>query len=290
MRLSINLTDYSWPVPPQNLWDRLGDLAESADEAGIDTLWVADHLIQADPNSTPDSEMLEAYTTLGFLAARTRRIRLGTMVSAVHHRHPALLIKAVTTLDVLSGGRAWLGVGAGYHEQESKDMGLALPPVAERFERLSETLELAHQMWAGDHGRFIGSHHQMERPVNSPQALQRPRPPILVGGMGETKTLRLVAAYADACNLFDIPDGGQTITRKLSALARHCAETGRPYQEIDKTISTRTEPGESADQLIERCAHLAEAGITHVVLITAGPWTDKAITTLAATIPELERL
>ncbi len=282
MRLSLNITNYSWPEGPPRLRARLGQIARAADEAGLDTVWVSDHLIQADPNSTPDAEMLEAYTTLGFLACQTERIRLGTMVTAVTYRPPSLLVKAVTTLDVLSGGRAWLGIGAGYQEDEAHAMGLPLPEVAERFERLEETLRLALHMWAGEDTAFEGTHYRLARPVNRPNSLQRPHPPILVGGMGERRTLRLVAQYADACNLFDIPDGGRTVTHKLAVLARHCKEVGRAYDEIDKTLSTRLQPGESADAFARRCAEFAALGIDHLVVIVAGPWSEDAVATLAA--------
>jgi F420-dependent oxidoreductase-like protein len=276
MRISLSITDFSWPG---TLRDELERVVRAADEGGLDTVWVSDHLLQAAPGSAPDSEMLEAYTTLGFLAAKTERVRLGTMVSAATFRPPALLIKAVTTLDVLSGGRAWLGIGAGYHEEEARAMGLPLPPVPERFERLEETLQLALQMWADDRSPFAGRHYRLERPVNSPPALQRPHPPILIGGMGERRTLRLVARYGDACNLFDIPDGGATVRHKLAVLARHCEEAGRPYGEIEKTISTRLTPGESPEALVERVRAL---GIEHLVFITAGPWTVDDVATLQA--------
>jgi F420-dependent oxidoreductase-like protein len=287
MRISINITDYSWPG---DLSAALERLVVVADEGGLDTVWLTDHLIQAAPGSTPDSEMLEAHTALGFVAAKTRRVRLGTMVAAVTYRPPAMLIKSVTTLDVLSGGRAWLGIGAGYQEDEARAMGLPLPPVAERFERLDETLQLARQMWSGDSTAFHGRHYVLERPVESPQPLTRPRPPILIGGAGERKTLRLVARYADACNLFDIPDGGETVRRKLDVLTRHCEGLGRPYEEIDKTISTRLEPGESAESFAERCAQLATLGIQHAVVITAGPWTEDGVATLAAAASAVREL
>jgi F420-dependent oxidoreductase-like protein len=274
MRISLSVTDFSWPGPTRELAAGLAEVARDADEGGLDTVWVADHLLQADPNSRPEAEMLEAYTTLGFLAAQTQRVRLGTMVTGVTFRPPALLIKAVTTLDVLSGGRAWLGVGAGYQQDEARAMGLDLPPLGERFERLEETLRLAVQMWAGDTSPFQGKHYRLENPASSPGPLTKPRPPILIGGMGERKTLRLVARYADACNLFDIPDGGRTIRHKLDVLAGHCNDLGRDYDTIDKTLSTRLEAGETANQFAGRCANLAALGITHVVLITTGPWTS----------------
>jgi F420-dependent oxidoreductase-like protein len=291
MRVSINVTNYSWPGGPGRLGAELGALVRTAEEVGVDTVWVSDHLLQADPTAAPgDTEMLEAYTTLGFLAAQTRRVRLGTMVTGVTFRPPAVLIKAVTTLDVLSGGRAWLGIGAGYHGEEAEAMGLPLPPVAERFERLEETLQLATRMWAGDDAPFTGRHYRLQRPVGSPPPLRRPHPPVLVGGAGERRTLRLVARYADACNLFDIPDGGRTVTHKLEVLARHCQEVGRPYEAIEKTLSTRLETGESAGDFVTRCRAAGAMGIEHVVLITPGPWTAEPLATLGAAIPTLEKV
>lgn len=181
MRLSLNITNFSWPGGPTRLAAELGRIARQADEGGLDTVWVVDHLIQAEPGTDPTQEMLEAYTTLGYLAATTSRVRLGTMVTAVTFRAPALLVKAVTTLDVLSGGRAWLGLGAGYHQAEADMMGLPLPPTAERFEHLEDTLRLATQMWSGDETAFAGAHHRLARPLNSPNPITRPHPPILIG-------------------------------------------------------------------------------------------------------------
>jgi F420-dependent oxidoreductase-like protein len=288
VRVSINVTNYSWPGGPQDLGPELVRLVRAADQTGLDTVWVADHLLQADPTAAPDdTEMLEAYTTLGFLAAHTQQVRLGTMVTGVTFRPPALLVKAVTSLDVLSGGRAWLGIGAGYQEDEAQAMGLPLPAVAERFQRLEETLQIAARMWAGDDAPFVGRHYRLQRPTSSPLPSQRPHPPVLIGGAGERKTLRLVAQYADACNLFDIPDGGRTVRRKLEVLARHCDEVGRPYGAIEKTLSTRLEAGESAGSFIGRGAAAAALGIQHLVVITSGPWTDQAMATLAAAIPAL---
>ena len=279
--ISISITNYTLPGGPAGLRTHLGEIAEVADAAGIDTLWVADHLMQADTMSAPTDEMLEAYTTLGFLAGRTERVRLGTMVTAVTFRPPSVVIKAISTLDVLTGGRAWFGIGAGYQQGEAAAMGLPMPPVAERFERLEETLRLAHQMWAGDAAPFEGKHYQLTHPVNSPKPTRRP--PILVGGAGERRTLRLVAQYADACNLFDIPDGGKTVRHKLSVLAEHCAAVGRPFANIEKTIGTALIPGESLDDFTRRCAALAELGAEHISVITRGaPWTAAAVQLAAA--------
>ena len=285
MRVSISLTNYSWP---DGLAPSLGRVVEAADRAGLDTVWVADHLVQADPTAPPDdTEMLEAYTTLGFLAARTERVRLGTMVTGVTFRPPALLVKAVTTLDVLTGGRAWLGIGAGHQRDEAAAMGLPFPPPAERFERLEETLQIADRMWAGDETPFAGTHYRLQRPAGSPRPLASPHPPILIGGAGERRTLRLVARYADACNLFDIPDGGRTVKHKLDVLARHCEEVGRPYEAIEKTLSTRLHPGEPAAAFAARCAAAAALGIEHVVVLTPGPWTSEAVATLGEAIATL---
>ncbi len=291
MRISVGVTNYSWQSGPQGIGSELVRLVRAADQAGVDTVWVVDHMIQADPNAAPDErDMLEAYTTLGYIAGHTERVRLGAMVTGVTFRPPALLVKAVTTLDVLTDGRAWLGIGAGYHGDEAQAMGLPLPAVAERFERLEETLQIAARMWAGDEAPFDGTHYRMRHPIGIPRPAQRPHPPILIGGAGERRTLRLVAQYADACNLFDIPDGGQTVRHKLEVLARHCEDVGRPYEAIEKTLSTRLEAGESSDELIRRCAGAAALGIEHMVVSKAGPWTVEALATLAAAIPTLREV
>ena len=207
--------------------------------------------------------MLEAYTALGFLAAKTERVKLLTMVTAVVYREPGLLAKAMTTLDVLSGGRAILGIGAAWNAEESAGLGLPFPPVAERFERLEEAILICRQMWSGDEGAFSGKHYQLARTLNSPQALSRPHPPILIGGSGEKKTLKLVARYADACNIsaYDVAEAA----RKLGVLREHCANEGRDYAEIEKTAQTRFDlglGGENVNKTIEQVHALAEAGFS----------------------------
>jgi F420-dependent oxidoreductase-like protein len=280
MKLSVSVTNFSWP--DAEIGSRLTALAGFLDRSAVDTLWMADHLIQADPSSRLDEPMLEAYTTLGYLAAATSRLRLGTMVTAATFRAPALLIKAVTTLDVLSGGRAWLGIGAGYNADEARAMGLFLPDTAERFDRLAETLRLARQMWDGDETPFRGEHLRLERPIGQPRPITAPRPPVLIGGTGERRTLRLVAEYADACNLYDIPDGGNAIRRQLEVLARHCADVGRPERDVQHTVTTALEPGEAVDHFVGRCAVLGELGMQHVVVIVRGrPWAAQDLDTVA---------
>jgi F420-dependent oxidoreductase-like protein len=217
----------------------------------------------------PEHEMLEAYTALGWLAARTQRVKLLTVVTAVVYRDPGLLAKEVTTLDVLSGGRAMLGIGAAWNEAEARGLGLFFPPLAERFERLEEALQICLQMWSDDDGPFRGKHYQLERTLNSPQSLTRPHPPILIGGSGEKKTLRLVARYADACNIFDSAD----LARKLDVLREHCAAEGRDYAEIEKTAQLRFdlgERGERVGQTIEHLHELAELGIQEAHGAVAG--------------------
>jgi alkanesulfonate monooxygenase SsuD/methylene tetrahydromethanopterin reductase-like flavin-dependent oxidoreductase (luciferase family) len=270
MKISIGLTNYSWPDWPVDLADHLLDLARRVDEGGIDTLWVADHLLQMDPTATIDEPMLEAYTTLGFLAAATSNVNLGTMVTWASIRPPALVVKIVTTLDVLSGGRAWLGVGAGYLGDEAAMTGLPFPGTAERFVLMEELLQLAAHMWDGDRRPFDGPRHRLEQPISSPEPVSRPR--VLIGGMGEQRTLPLVARYGDACNLFDIPDGGTTLQRKLDVLARACDDVGRDFQDIEITLSSRLGQDETAAAFTDRCGQLAQRGIDHIALVTSGPW------------------
>ena len=230
-----------------------------------------DHVWQIAHLGPPDHDMLEAYTTLGYLAGKTERVKLLTMVTAVVYRDPGLLAKAVTTLDVLSGGRAMLGIGAAWNEEEARGLGLFFPSTAERFERLEEALQICLQMWSEDDGPYDGKHYRLARTLNSPQSLSRPHPPILIGGAGERKTLRLVARYADACNIFDTPE----LAHKLDVLAEHCDREGRDYSEIEKTVQTRFnlgEHGERVEETIEHLHELAELGVqvAHGGLADAG--------------------
>jgi F420-dependent oxidoreductase-like protein len=261
MKVGLHIADFTWDGGPPALRSRLGEVARGADNAGVDRLSVMDHVWQIGNLGPPEHEMLEAYTALGFLAAVTERVKLLTVVTAVVYRDPGLLAKAVTTLDVLSGGRSILGIGAAWNEEEARGLGLFFPPRAERFERLEEALRICQQMWSDDDGPFEGKHYHLARTLNSPQALSRPHPPILIGGGGERKTLRLVARYADACNLFDIPE----LAHKLDVLREHCAAEGRDYETIEKTVQVRFdlgENGERVEQTIEHLHELSELGFT----------------------------
>ena len=241
MRVGLQIPNFTWSGGPAKLGAHLKTIARQADEAGFASFWVMDHFFQLGPvgPGVTDQDMLEGYTTLGFAAAATERIKLGTMVTGVTYRHPAILVKEVTTLDVLSGGRAYLGIGAAWFEEEHVSLGVAFPPLKERFARLEETLQIALQMWA-DAGKFdeaapyAGTYYQLARTLNVPQSLQRPHPPILIGGTGEQKTLRFVAQYGDACNLF-ARLGTEALQHKLAVLQQHCERAGRPYAAIEKT-------------------------------------------------------
>jgi len=247
--------------------EMLARIASTADDAGFDVIGVPDHLWQGAHMGGPEQPELECFTTLGVIATHTRRCRLVPLVAGVHFRQPALLAKMITTLDVLSGGRAMLGIGAGWYEEEARGLGFPFPPLAERFEMLEEAIQICLRMWQGERGnerRFAGKHYQLERPLNVPQSLARPHPPILIGGSGEQKTLRLVARYADACNLYPTPD----LPDKLNVLRRHCAEEDRDYDAIEKTCIVHfaiADGDAKTRELIAELHRLAGLGIETVI-------------------------
>lgn len=234
MRLGLQVPNFTWPNGQANLGDTFGLIAQRAERAGCYSMWVMDHFFQIRGVGPSTNEMLEGWSALAFAAGRTNRIKLGTMVTGVTYRYPGILVKMATTLDVLSHGRAYLGIGAAWNEEEHQGLGVPFPPLAERFERLEETLQIALQMWAGNEKAYAGKHYQLTRPMNSPQPVQRPHPPILIGGGGERKTLRLVAQYGDACNFF-ARMSKEVLQHKLDVLREHCERLGRPYEQIEKT-------------------------------------------------------
>jgi F420-dependent oxidoreductase-like protein len=271
MQIGVQIPDFTFPGGPARLGADLAAIARAADDAGFDFIAVMDHFFQIGLIGPPEREMLEAYTTLGYLAACTSRIKLLTLVTGTVYRYPGILAKTVTTLDVLSGGRAWLGIGAAWNDEESRGLGIPFPPVAERFERLEETLQICLQMWRGDETPYVGRHYQLERPINSPQALSRPHPPIMIGGGGERKTLRLVAKYADACNLFPGPE----LARKLDVLRAHCDAEGRDYDEITKTVYFSYDvgaKGEKAAQVVDQLGQFASMGFQAAIGAVANVW------------------
>lgn len=264
MELGVHISQFTFPAGPQQLAGDLTTIATEAEQLGFAKLSVMDHVWQIGHLGPPEAEMLEAYTTLGYLAARTSRIKLLAWVTGVVYRAPGLLAKQVTTLDVLSQGRAYLGIGAAWNEEESRGLGLFFPPTAERFERLEEALQICLQMWSDNDGAFDGKHYQLARTLNSPQSITRPHPPILIGGGGEKKTLRLVAKYADACNLFAYDPG--EVAHKLDVLRQHCEDVGRDYNTIEITVMGAMDPGpngENVDAMLETMRAMHGLGVTH---------------------------
>jgi F420-dependent oxidoreductase-like protein len=285
MKLGLQIPSYTFPGGPQELGPKLVEIGNAAEDAGFDSVWVADHFFQVPVVGPAEGDMLEAYITLGYLAGRTSRVSLGTMVTGVTFRNPGFLIKQVTTLDVLSGGRAWLGIGAAWFDREHHGLGIDFPPLRERFERLEEALQIAHQMWDPDNnGRYDGNHYQLAETLNFPPPLSQPRPRILVGGSGEKKTLRLVAKYADACNIFAmqtvdfvrqnfVMQDVDFVRQRLDVLRGHCEREGRNYDEIEKTVCIVLDVGpngEEAGRLVELLSELSDVGAQTVIGPTIG--------------------
>ena len=263
MHLGLHLANFTWSGGGSTFVDDLVRTARTAEDVGFTKLSVMDHVWQIGVLGPKEHEMLEAYTALGFLAAVTEKVQLLAWVTAAVYREPGLLAKEVTTLDVLSKGRAMLGIGAAWNEEESVGLGLPFPGTAERFERLEETLQICLQMWSDSVEPYAGTHYRLGSTLNSPQSVQRPHPPILIGGGGEKKTLRMVAQYAQACNLFDTPD----LAHKLDVLRGHCDALGRDYDEIEKTVMGPVDPGpngENVDATLEHLRDLAGLGVTHL--------------------------
>lgn len=264
LKIGLQIPSFTWQGGADQLGADLASIVRTADQADFDSVSVMDHFFQIRGFGPPEREMLEAYTALAFIAAHTSRVKVMAMVTGVTYRHPGILAKSVTTLDVLSGGRAWLGIGAAWNEQEHRGLGVPFPPLAERFERLEETIQICLRMWSDDDAPFHGRHYQLERPLNSPQSLSRPHPPILIGGGGERKTLRLVARYADACNLFPSP----RVPHKLEVLKRHCEAEGRDYGTVEKTSLFSFDVGEGGakvGKLIGQLRWLSRMGIQTVI-------------------------
>ena len=297
MKVGLQLSSFTWPGGPAAIGPTLARVAHDADDAGFDSIWVMDHFFQIRAVGRAEEPMLEGWTALGFLAANTSRARLGLMVGGVHYRLPGLWVKAATTLDVLSGGRAWLGIGAAWNEDESRSLGFPFPPLGERFEMLEETLQIAHGMWDGERGSeapFEGRHYRAARLMNSPQSISRPRPPIMIGGGGERKTLRLVARYADATNVFG---GPETIAHKYEVIREHCAAIGRDPEEIERStlqnvrLAVGGDQGESPQQVVDRFGELSDAGAQHVIFSVRDAWDPRVLEVLARdVVPALHAL
>jgi F420-dependent oxidoreductase-like protein len=269
MELGIHFANFTLPGGAASLGPTLAATARAAEDGGCSTFTLMDHWFQMEGFATSKDPMLEGYTSLGFLAGLTQTMTLSLLVTGVTYRHPGLLAKIVTTLDVLSGGRAQLGLGAAWYEREHKGLGVPFPPISERFERLEETLQICHQMWSDDDGPFQGTHYQLAETICSPRPIQQPGPKILVGGSGERKTLRLVAQYADACNLF-APDSA-VVAHKLDVLARHCEAEGRDNGTINKTILGFGDPLDDVDAFLTSMEEYAALGISLVEVMPMRP-------------------
>lgn len=271
MKIGLQIPSFSWPGGTVNLAPKLAEIATVAEDVGFYSVWVMDHFFQLAMIGQADEPMLEGYSTLTYLAALTERVKLGTLVTGVVYRQPGFLIKQVTNLDVLSGGRAYFGVGAAWYDREAAGLGFPFPETKVRFEWLEETLQIAHQMWSGEVKPFNGKHFQLSEPICQPQPLSQPHPPIMIGGMGEQKTLRFVAQYADACNLF-ARAGNDVLKQKLEVLEGHCEVVGRPFSAIEKTALASAFVGVdnadmnmTPDDVITMCRGLADIGIEHVI-------------------------
>jgi F420-dependent oxidoreductase-like protein len=265
MKVGLQIPIFTWPGGAGEIRTRLADVARTAEDAGFESIFVMDHFFQIEMVGPAEMEMLEGYSALSFLAAITERVKLGTMVTGVTYRHPGILAKTVTTLDVLSGGRAYLGIGAAWFEREHQGLGVTFPSLGERFERLEETLQICKQMWSDDNGPYEGKHYQLAETLNVPQALSQPHPRILIGGLGEKKTLRFVAQYGDACNLFEFV-GPDVLRSKLDVLKRHCDDVGRSYDEIERTtLGTAMLPQQKPAEIVDKLRGFAQLGIQQAI-------------------------
>lgn len=301
MRIGIAWGGFPDGTTVRQMEPLLTRIARRADSVGFDSFWTMDHFFQIPiTGQPPEAPMLEAYALLAYVAAETERIQLGALATSVAYRYPGVLIKTVTALDVLSGGRAAFGVGAGApfnqvpagrspRDFEAYGLGVPFPSLAERFERLEEVVQIAVQMWSGDETAYEGRHYRLPRPLNSPGAVQRPHPPILIAGSGEQKTLRLVARYADMCNLFDLPGTGfaDDLRHKLEVLESHCAAVGRDPEEIEKTVSTFIDPNVDRSRVLAHFEALAEVGVDHVIVSPRQPWTESAVDWAAALVADV---
>jgi F420-dependent oxidoreductase-like protein len=268
MRMDVHYANFSHPDWQHTLLDRLTESARVADEGGVAMFTVMDHWFQMESLGGPPEPMLEGYTTLGYLAAVTSDVRLSLMVTGTTYRHPGLLAKIVTTLDVLSRGRATLGIGAGWYEREHLGLGVPFPSTRERFERLEETLQIVGQMWSDDDGPYDGTHYRLAETICVPGPVQQPRPPIMIGGSGERKTLRFVAKYADACNIF--APSREVVEHKLSVLRGHCETEGRDYDSIEKTIMATFDPVDDPDGFLKEMEEYAAMGVSLVSVVPRG--------------------
>jgi F420-dependent oxidoreductase-like protein len=277
MKVGLQIPHFK-PSTPATLRGWLTETVQAADQGGFDSLWVMDHFFQLGTwLGAAETEMLEGYTTLGFFAGITQNVKLGLLVGGVIYRPPAVVVKAVSTLDVISGGRAYFGIGAAWYEHETKSLGMRFPSTKERFEMLEETLQIAKKMWAGDTTPYEGRHYQLPYPVNCPQPLSQPHPPILIGGMGPKKTMRLIATYGDACNFFGRSEPA-LLKERLDDLKRLCEKTGRPYEAIEKTVLLTTDiEADGSQGAIAQGKVMQRLGFEHLIFNIKDAYTPQAM-------------
>ncbi len=287
MKTGLHIVTWDFPGGPTSIGSTLAGIGDAAEEAGLTDISVMDHWYQMEALAPATEPMMEGYTTLGFLAAHTETIRLGLLVTGVTYRYPGLLAKTVATLDLLSGGRAQLGIGAAWYQREHEGLGVPFPPVAERFEILEEAIQVCFQMWSDDDGPFTSKHFALKETICNPHPISSPRPPVLIGGSGERKTLRLVAKYAEACNLF--ATGPDEVAHKLDVLRAHCDSEGRDYDSIMKTMLSRSDPSD-IDAVVDEMRTFAKLGIDKVIFVPRGDpvaFTKRLGGDLAARLDEL---
>jgi F420-dependent oxidoreductase-like protein len=267
MKIGLQIPSFTWPDGASKIASNLKNIVQTAEEAGFYSIWAMDHFFQINGVGPVENDMLEGYSTLTYIAGLTQKAKLGTLVTGVIYRYPGILVKTATTLDVLSGGRAYFGVGAAWFEREALGLGVPYPPTKERFERLEETLQIANQMWSSNNGAYNGKHYQLAETLCVPQPLTKPHPPIMIGGMGENKTPRLVAQYGDACNYF--PRAGLDVVRqRLDTIKQNCDSIGRDYNTIERTgtDTAHLAPGKmSVKDVLDWCKQVADTGIQHLI-------------------------
>ena len=285
MNVDLHVSRFDWAGGPEGISAGVADLAQRADAIGVRTLSLMDHFFQMDWMAPAEDPMLECYTGLAFVAGRTRRLRLRSLVTGVTYRHPGILAKVVTTLDVVSGGRAELGIGAAWYEREHRGLGVPFPPTAQRFERLEEAIQICLQMWSDDNGPYRGRHYQLEATICSPMPVSTPRPRIMIGGSGERKTLRLVAQYADACNIFG---GPEEVAHKVAVLRRHCDDLGRDPDQIEVTVMYHPPENATTDDVVRGAEAFAAIGVSTLVAGAVGA--DPAASLESTFGPAMDRL
>jgi F420-dependent oxidoreductase-like protein len=289
MKLGIHFSNFTVPGQPESIASVLAATARAADQGGVSAFTLMDPWFQMEQMGGPAEPMLEGYTGLGFLAGITERMSLGLLVTGVTYRHPGLLAKTVATLDVLSQGRAVLGIGAAWYEREHLGLGVPFPSLRERFEQLEETLQICRQMWSDDDGRYDGRHFQLAETICIPRPLQAPRPPIMIGGSGEQKTLRLVARYADSCNLFAVSP--EVVKHKIAVLAGHCETEQRDLAGIEKTIIGGADPLDDVDGFLSSMSEYTAMGVDQITMSPhrSDPvaWTERMVESVLPRLAEV---